>query len=110
MKRLLLLFPLYILFLSCLPCSPTDECCQEEIQATAFTKQSDNKQNSAKDQKPGLPCSPFFPCGACHGIVIPDHSIRVTALAPPVTKQLSGYTPGPLPVFTYSIWQPPRFA
>ena len=110
MKRLLFLFPLYILFLSCVPCSPTDECCQEEIQATAATKQADNKQNSTKDQKPELPCSPFFPCGACFGIVIPDHAIQIVQPIPPITKQLSLYTSRLLPAFTFSIWQPPKYA
>jgi len=36
MKRLFYLFPLYILFLSGMPCSPNDGCCQEEMHSTSM--------------------------------------------------------------------------
>lgn len=106
MKRLFLLFPLYILFLSGVPCSPNDGCCAEEVHAATST----GDHNSANDQKSNLPCSPFFPCGACHGVVIPNHTIRVIQPPAPIAKQPSLNTEKPLLVFSPAIWQPPKNA
>ena len=109
MKRLLYLFSFYILFLSGVPCSPNDGCCQEEIHA-ATAGQHPADKDSDTNQKPGFPCSPFFPCGACHGVVIPNHTIQVVQPLPPIAKQTSLYTPRPLLAFTAVIWQPPKRA
>ena len=108
MKRLLLLFPLYILFLSGVPCSPNDGCCQEELQAAA--KQPTADHNNTRDKKSDLPCSPFFPCGACHGVIVPNHAVQVIQLPAPVIKQPSLYIEKPLLAFTPPIWQPPKRA
>jgi hypothetical protein len=94
MKRLLYLFSFYILFLSGVPCSPNDGCCQDH--------------HSSNNQKSDFPCSPFFPCGACHGVVIPNHTIQVVQPLPPIAKQTSLYTQRPLLAFTAVIWQPPK--
>jgi hypothetical protein len=104
MKRLLLLFPLYILFLSGLPCSPNDGCCAEEIHAITST----NDHNSTNNPKSNLPCSPFFPCGACHGVVVPNHTILVIQSPTPEANLLSLYTEKHLLAYSRSIWQPPK--
>src|SRR5882757_311090 len=103
MKRLLFLFPLYILFLSGVPCSPNDRCCAEELCITAPTG-----DKTTKDQPSNLPCSPFFPCGACHGVVIPDHKIQLVQSPPAAAKPQTLYTESPLLVFSPAIWQPPK--
>jgi hypothetical protein len=108
MKRLFLLFPLYILFLSGIPCSPYDGCCQEELQVAAGQNSDDH--NNSNNQKSGFPCSPFFPCGACHGVVIPNHTIQVVEPTPPLSKQPTFYTQRPLLAFVPAIWQPPKQA
>lgn len=106
MKRLLLLFPLYILFLSGLPCSPNDGCCAEEIQAAI----SVSDHNSTNNPKSNLPCSPFFPCGACHGVVIPDHTTRLIQPPAPTAKLVSLYTEKAILAYSSPIWQPPKNA
>lgn len=106
MKRLLLLFPLYILLLSGVPCSPNDGCCTEETYANNHN--STNDHNTTNDQRSNLPCSPFFPCGACHGVVIPNHTIRVAQPPALIAKQPSFYTEKPLLAYAPSIWQPPK--
>ena len=107
MKRLYLLFPLYILFLSGVPCSPNDGCCQAEMHTTAAGQTTSDHDNT-KDKKTDLPCSPFFPCGACHGVIIPNHTIQVVHPLPPKAKQPSYYTQKPLLAFAPAIWQPPK--
>jgi len=108
MKRLLWLFPFYILILSGVPCSAADRCCQEEMQTTAFARRTTSDHGDTRDNKSDLPCSPFFPCGACNGIVIPNHTIQVAGLLPHVAKQPSRQTDKPLLAFAPAIWQPPK--
>lgn len=108
MKRLLFLFPLYILFLSGIPCSPNDGCCQEEIEV--YINQHPVDHDNTRGKKSDLPCSPLFPCGACHGIVIPDHHVQTVQLAEAIAAQPSHYIEKPLPAYTATIWQPPRQA
>ncbi|MDR3715992.1 MAG: hypothetical protein P4L51_24565 [Puia sp.] len=110
MKRLLYLFSLYILLLSGVPCSPDDECCREEINATALARQNSGHPDKTTDHKSGLPCSPLFPCGACSGIVIPDQIVQTVQPLPSIAKQVSLYTQRPLLTFTPAIWQPPKSA
>jgi hypothetical protein len=104
MKRLLLLFPIYILFLSGMPCSIDDDCCMGEM----GTKTQIGQQTGKKDRKPEFPCSPFFACGANHGVVIPDSRLNIVQLEPPVIKLHSPYSEKPLFIFLSSVWQPPR--
>jgi hypothetical protein len=106
MKRLLLLFPFYILFLSAVPCSASDRCCMEEMGAKAPERQP----AGGKDQRPEFPCSPFFACGANHGMVIPDGRLEMIRLDPPVVKLHFFYSERPLFAFIPSVWQPPRAA
>jgi len=86
MKRLLYLLPLYILLLSAMPCKDDDGCC-----------------------KTGVPCSPFFACGACHGFIVPEETDvslehkEVPSAPKPILPE--GNT---LPGFSSFIWQPPR--
>jgi hypothetical protein len=80
------------------------------MHSTATAGQTTNDHNNSKDQKSDLPCSPFFPCGACHGVVIPNHTIQVVQPLPPIVKQPSLYTQRPPLTFTPAIWQPPKSA
>ncbi|HMH20496.1 MAG TPA: hypothetical protein VK563_01915 [Puia sp.] len=104
MKRLLYLFPFYILFLSGVPCSPNDGCCIEEMRTQASTDQPTGNT----DNKADTPCSPFFACGANHGVVIPDHQIEFVQPLPSVAKLQFFYTERPLLAFISSVWQPPK--
>ena len=102
-KRLLYLFPFYILFLSGVPCSPYDGC-DEELNIAAHTSNTAGKT----DHKTDSPCSPFFACGANHGVVIPDLQIDL-ALVPTLIVQLQFlFSEMPLLAFIPSVWQPPK--
>lgn len=103
MKRLLYLLPLYILLLSGIPCKADDGCCAEETNAAAG-----QHRDQLPDEKPTLPCSPFFACGACHGFIIPETTVP---LLPPVfyprrhTPLVAAHYLGD---FSATAWQPPR--
>ena len=71
MKWLVYLFSFYVLLLSGIPCSADDNCCADEI--TCATEPG--KPAHDPDHKPACPCSPFFACGACHGIVVPSNTM-----------------------------------
>jgi len=102
MKRLLYLFPLYILLLSGMPCKADDGCCAEETSPAA------QHNNNFPGQKPVLPCSPFFACGACHGFIIPETTQPLLKAAPNNRKQISPFIEHYLGDFSPSTWQPPR--
>jgi hypothetical protein len=105
MRRLLYLFSLYILLLSGIPCKADDGCCVDEISAT-----SAQHKNSFPDQRPALPCSPFFACGACHGFIIPEMTLPHPEPVPRSRKQTHYFTDHYLGDFSSSTWQPPRQA
>jgi hypothetical protein len=105
MKRLLYLFPLYILLLSFVPCKADDGCCEEEINAAAA-----QHQNNFPDNKPGLPCSPFFACGASHGFIIPVPGLLLQSTKLRGAPRHILYIAETLPDFPASVFQPPRAA
>ncbi len=109
MKRLLYLFPLYILLLSGIPCKASDGCCAEEVDATAAQTAAQHK-NDFPDEKPALPCSPFFACGACHGFIIPEITLLVLKPLLHDRKQMPPFIDHYLGDFSPSTWQPPRHA
>lgn len=106
MKWLVCLFSLYILLLSGIPCNADDDCCIDEISVTT----SQNEETPDPDHKPACPCSPFFACGACHGVVVPNTNIEFSNAIPPVIKPQYFYTERFLPGFQPAIWQPPKTA
>jgi hypothetical protein len=104
MKWFVYLFSLYILILSGIPCNADDDCCIDEISVTSIP----NKQTGDTDHKPVCPCSPFFACNTCHGVVVPNNSIEFLRVSLPVAKQQYNYIEQPLLDFPSSIWQPPK--
>ena len=62
------------------------------------------------DRKPEFPCSPFFACGANHGMVIPDLLIQIDLPTHSAEKKVpSSFTCPPFMTLS-SIWQPPKQA
>ncbi|TWI84427.1 DUF6660 family protein [Chitinophaga japonensis] len=106
MKWLLYLFSFYVLLLSGIPCDADEHCCADEITCTTEPA----KPAHDPDHKPACPCSPFFACGACHAIVVPDHTIEFLKPLRPVAAPQSDYKVHPPADFSPSIWQPPRRA
>ena len=106
MKLLICLFSIYILILSGIPCSADDECCPDEISHVAKTE-----RGSSSDNKPISPCSPFFACGACHGVTIPIYNtIEFTQDLRFIVKPQTLYKEKPLSDFVSFVWQPPQKA
>jgi hypothetical protein len=62
------------------------------------------------DNKPEFPCSPFFACGANHGIVIPNLQIQIEQPIQPKAKIISFFSERPPFISLASIWQPPKLA
>jgi len=105
MKRLLYLLPLYILLLSAMPCQADDGCCIDEAINTAA-----HHRNSLPDNNTGLPCSPFFACGACHGFIVPPAGISLQHKDVPSMPGLILPASNTFPGFSSFIWQPPRIS
>lgn len=106
MKWLLILLSLYVLALSAVPCCGGDLCCDHEI----TLQQEDDSHENHDHNKPELPCSPFFSCGMCHGMVIP---LLPLLLEPESVKAEStgfNYTAHFLSGYATAIWQPPQSA
>lgn len=104
MKWFVWLFSFYVLFLSCVPCTAEDDCCMDEIRTTQTSKnESKNEQH-----KPSCPCSPFFACSTCHGVIPSSINVQFSKIAIPVSKLHFFYTEQDLLDFPPAIWQPPR--
>ena len=104
-KLLLCLFSVYILVLAGIPCRADDDCCIDEMAATAA-----HQQPTKKSQDYPQPCSPFFACGTCHGFVVPSCEVAIPGQLPNQPVKRAVYKGQPLPDFHASIWQPPQAA
>jgi hypothetical protein len=105
MKWFVCMLSFYVLLLSGIPCNASDDCCGDET-----TQATPGKQAKDHDHQPYCPCSPFFACGACHGVVIPNSYTGFTKVVLPVVKLQYFYVVQPLPDFSPVIWQPPQLA
>ena len=101
MRRLVYLLAFYVLLLTAIPCSPQDNCCDEERNASS-------RSGLPANSKPEFPCSPFFACGANHGIVIPDVEIQVYPSTHHAELRVIYNTERPAPIFLSAVWQPPK--
>ncbi|WP_295119575.1 hypothetical protein [uncultured Chitinophaga sp.] len=102
MKWFFVLFSLYVLTLSAVPCGGDDDCCTDGLELV------DNHAAEHEQERPELPCSPFFSCNTFHVVLTPDYEYlpapkqiaRFDAGSFYITRFLAGYNP--------PIWQPPR--
>jgi hypothetical protein len=101
MRSLGHLLAFYVLLLTVIPCNPQDNCCNEEITASS-------RSGLPTNSKPEFPCSPFFACGANHGIVIPEVEIQVYQLRHHTEKRIAQNTEKPSFLSRPSVWQPPK--
>jgi hypothetical protein len=102
MKFLIALFSLYILTLSCVPCSCEENCTETEISQT-----STNDHQQEKDH-----CTPFCTCSCCQTIVT---TFKISPVSPKAMEfiqaeklfetdqRFSSYNNPP-------IWQPPKLS
>ncbi|WP_120516427.1 DUF6660 family protein [Chitinophaga barathri] len=106
MKWLMILFSLYVLTLSAVPCCGDDFCCEDEIAMQhGGAGEEDHDHN-----RPEPPCSPFFSCSTCHGAVIPQFTLALTP-QPAISKNIQfEYIEHFLSEYATAIWQPPQAA
>ncbi len=103
MKWLMILLSLYVLTLSAIPCSGDDACCGEIVSGKCATDHPGHHHSE-------LPCSPFFSCNTCHGVVVPGFIPGLSTRIVVVRSFPFTYIPHSLPGFAVSIWQPPQIA
>ncbi|MCW3465148.1 DUF6660 family protein [Chitinophaga nivalis] len=105
MKWLVIILSLYVLTLSAIPCCGDDYCCEEQAVLIGCGQEH---QDHDDHNKPELPCSPFFSCNTCHGVVVPDITKSVPEGVPLPRNTYYDHAAQPLPEFAASIWQPPQ--
>jgi cytochrome c553 len=78
------------------------------MEETGITPQRDCKGNDSEEE-PKAPCSPFFACGACHGIALPvTGGVAVPQFCGLPLKHLSYYSEPYAYTPPSGIWQPPK--
>jgi len=105
MKWFVWLFSIYLLFLSCVPCTAEDDCCSDEVSTTLPYEKGPDEQH-----KPSCPCSPFFACSTCHGVIPSTIDVQLSKILLPVSKLPFFYTEQDLLDFPPAIWQPPKMS
>lgn len=106
MKWLMILFSLYVLALSAVPCCGDDLCCEDEI----MLQQGNEGDKDHDHNRPEPPCSPFFSCSTCHGAVISQVTPAITPQFVISKKLRFQYTEHFLSEYATAIWQPPQVA
>jgi hypothetical protein len=106
MKWLMILFSLYVLTLSVVPCCGDDFCCDDE--AVLMHEGASHKEH--EHNKPELPCSPFFSCGMSHGAVVPDLLLIFNPQAATGESIRFNYAEHFYSEYYSAIWQPPQIA
>ncbi len=104
MKWLLYLFSFYILLLAATPCS-ADEGCTDEI---CNVSNSHDEDPGKSDHPPVCPCSPFFACASCHGVIVQENGFEFIVACPCQTTVCTNYIERLLPHYPQAIWQPPK--
>ena len=106
MKWLMIIFSLYVLTLSAIPCCGDDNCCEDELVLVEEGQHRDHDNHN----KPELPCSPFFSCNTCHGVVVPEiDSDNLNEIRVP-RSVFAAYKEKSLPEFSSAVWQPPQLS
>lgn len=106
MKIINFILSLYLIFLSCIPCSDT----KEGIAINSVNVYSSNHENHSHDTNDDS-CSPFCVCNCCgqtiinyHPAIVYDFSVQIQELR----TFNSNYNSNLIKIFSRSIWQPPQ--
>lgn len=106
-KFLWLLFSIYLLSISVLPCTDDIEC--HEKASTTYTSSNEPHQNHHHDTEQ---CTPFCSCSCC-GVVTISHKLVYFDVVEKVgyplpSKTFSTYSSAYLQGFLSNIWHPPK--
>ncbi|WP_120181565.1 hypothetical protein [Pelobium manganitolerans] len=94
-KYLTVIFSVYVLLLSAMPCNAKNDC--------------DNIKHHSKEQTTNC-CSPFFACNACAGFVFTKQNFTLNHPVKPLEKRCGEYHCNSVSEFQQSIWQPPKIS
>jgi|GEM_PF-4857851 len=101
MKFLSLAFGVFILLLSVYPCC--QDACKEERTGEALATSWE-----AEDLDLEVPCSPFFPCGACGGFTFERGAkTALTSRSDFVRTEIAFFASGPDQGFQFAPIKPP---
>jgi hypothetical protein len=106
-KLLTILFSIYIIVLSCLPCADAGKAVGKSSVTVHTEKQSTTDEHSDDA------CSPFCICNCCHYSDFhktTDSIIKGISLAIFIEEQTTEYTSTLFSTFQNSIWQPPQIS
>ncbi len=107
MKWFWLLFAAYVLTLSAVPCCGDDACCENETELVS-AQECGNHNDHEKHGKPELPCSPFFSCNTCHGVVVTANKVILTAWTISTTHVFFSPDSSVLSTYQPAVWHPPK--
>lgn len=105
MTWLKIIFPIYLLILTCMPCADN---CNDLVTETQATISAETHSHNDKQKES---CSPFCTCDCCSTRIStpPVFSFTNKVVIVPITKPFSNYTFSFQTVF-YNIWQPPQLS
>lgn len=108
MRLFTLLLSLYVLCLSCLPCTDEVRVCIEQAQTSLRATEHSDFGKHASDA-----CSPLCQCQCCAGAVVASLGSKPLGLMPPVVRWSTNFRHAPLLVGTPThapgaVWQPPQ--
>ncbi len=106
MKIINFILSIYLIFLSCIPCTDT----KEDIAVNSTHEYATNHENHPHETNDDS-CSPFCICNCCGQTIINYHPVIVYDF--PVQLQEiktfnSNYNSSLVTLFSGSIWQPPQ--
>jgi len=105
MKLLFTSLGIFLLFLSCVPCSDTEECNVQ--QPESISTAAGHEQHSHDSES----CTPFCTCSCCAASVYsaPFYKLQANAVSPFSQKHLLLNVDFDAEAH-YSIWEPPQLA
>ncbi|WP_370450986.1 DUF6660 family protein [Olivibacter sp. XZL3] len=106
MKVLISILSIYIVILSFIPCENKEFCCIDGMNNV----KKQHKQVDSTEHNPTCPCSPFFSCGSCTGVVLFSMEIDFLIEQCPVTSAYFNYEETEPQSSPQSVWQPPKTA
>ena len=99
-KLFSIIFLVYILLLSTVPCCAFDFC-NDELQENQTTDKHEHDDDCKN-------CSPFAVCSNCVGFTVLINAFRIERPQQMIEQTFTVYTQSYLPPYISSFWQPPK--
>lgn len=107
MKFFTIIFSIYLLALSVMPCADMMECKhQSEKSVSPFAANNHEKHSGDSEQ-----CTPFCICNCCGQTCNSEfNSNHIAVFENPVEQNFPVYTSAFVPEVYFNIWQPPKIS